>query len=175
MADDLRRYERISIDLPVRLYIPGDNGDKGLRFEAFADSLDLGLGGLFVRSSFLMREGVKLVVELSLRDGILPLRGVVAHLVELDGPSPSGMGIEFLDVDKKSRETLLRYFVPERYHRFFEDLVGEFPHLERDLPLPDIALILNLWEEWKVKSAGGPATSTVAALPSARRAVQGRR
>jgi hypothetical protein len=81
------------------------------------------------------------------------------------------MGIEFLDVDAHGRETLLRYFTPQRYDAFFKDFIGEFPHLKKDLPLRDVSLVLNLWEEWKVKQEGGPASTSSGAPPAtARRA-----
>ncbi len=66
MPESTRRYERIDIHLPVRLYVPGEGG---LKFEAFCVSNNLGLGGLFMSSSFLLREGVELVAELGLPSG----------------------------------------------------------------------------------------------------------
>ncbi len=171
MADDVRRYERIEIELPCRLYIPGE---QGLRFEAFTRSSNLGLGGVFVESSFLLREGVELYVELTLPEGPLAIRARVTHVSPLD-TAPSGMGIEFLDVDARGRETLLRYFAPEQYRRFFADFVEEFPHLDARLPLRDVALVLNLWEEWKVKAQGGPAATASGAPEPPRRGAARRR
>jgi len=160
-----RRYERIDIELPCRLFIPGDDGE-GLRFEAFCTSRNLGLGGIFVASSFLLREGLDLYVELGLPEGPLPIRSRVAHAVQIDDPElTTGMGIEFLDVDAHGRETLLRYFTPTRYHRFFEAFTEEFPHLEKKMPLRDVSLVLNLWEEWKIRNKGGP-LSTESGAPA---------
>ena len=154
MADETRRYERIEIELPCRLFIPGQDG---LRFEAFTVSRNLGLGGIFVASSFLCKTGLELYVELGLPDEALAIRSTVAHVVPLDDPGhPSGMGIEFLDVDAHGRETLLRYFTPLRYEAFYQAFVEEFPHLRKDLPLRDVSLVLNLWEEWKIRAGGGP-------------------
>jgi len=159
VSDTSRRYERIDIELPVRLFIEGGGG--GLRFEAFCISSNLGLGGLFVASSFLLTEGLELTAELGLPSGPLPIRARVAHVVGLDHDElASGMGVEFLDVDAHGRETLLRYFTPLRYGEFYKAFVDEFPHLKKDLPLPDISLMLNLWEEWKVKQEGGPAATS---------------
>src|SRR6266508_4179963 len=110
---ETRRYERIDIELPCRIFIPGTGG---LRFEAFATSVNLGLGGLFVATSFLLREGLEVYVELALPDGPLTIRSRIAHAVGQDDPElQTGMGIEFLDVDAHGRETLLRYFTPLRY------------------------------------------------------------
>ncbi len=162
---ETRRYERIDIELPCRLFIPG-NGDGGLRFEAFCVSRNLGLGGLFVATTYLLKQGVELVVELALPDGPLPIRSRIAHAVGLDDPDlTTGMGIEFLDVDAHGRETLLRYFAPVRYEQFYSAFVEEFPHLKKSVPLRDVSLVLNLWEEWKIKEEGGPASTASGAPP----------
>jgi hypothetical protein len=163
-----RRYERIEIELPCRLYVPGPDG---LRFEAFCTSRNLGLGGLFVAASFLLKQGVELYVELALPDGPLPIRSRVAHAVALDDAEhDTGMGIEFLDVDAHGRETLLRYFTPLRYEKFYGAFVEEFPHLKKAVPLRDVSLVLNLWEEWKIRGEGGPLSTASGAPPAPVRA-----
>jgi Tfp pilus assembly protein PilZ len=172
VSEQNRRYERIEIELPCRMFIPRDRGtDKGaheaLQFEAFCVSQNLGLGGVFVSSSFLLKIGVELFLELGLPDGPLAIRSKVAHAVDIDDPHQiTGMGIEFLDVDKHGRETLLRYFTPLRYQAFFERFMEEFPHLRKDMPLPDVSLVLNLWEEWKIQNEGGPLATQSGAPPA---------
>jgi hypothetical protein len=158
-----RRYERIEIELPCRLFIPGESG---FRFEAFCTSQNLGLGGLFVTSSFLLRAGLELYVELALPDGPLAIRSRISHVVPHgDRVHPTGMGIEFLDVDAHGRETLLRYFTPARYASFYDAFVAEFPHLLDQVPLRDVSLVLNLWEEWKIRGEGGPLSTASGAPP----------
>jgi hypothetical protein len=165
---EIRRYERIDIELPCRLYIPGP---AGLRFEAFCTSRNLGLGGIFVASTFLLKQGIELFVELALPEGPLAVRSRVAHVVALDHADLStGMGIEFLDVDAHGRETLLRYFTPQRYERFYGAFVEEFPHLKKTVPLRDVSLVLNLWEEWKIRNEGGPLSTASGAPPAPARA-----
>jgi len=168
VKDEIRRYERIDIELPCRLFIPGTGAGNGaLQFEAFTTSRNLGLGGIFVQSSFLIKVGLELYVELALPDGALAIRSRVAHAVGLDDRTfQSGMGIEFLDVDAHGRETLLRYFTPTRYERFYSAFVEEFPHLRKELPLRDVSLVLNLWEEWKIRSDGGPLLTATGAPPA---------
>jgi hypothetical protein len=161
---EIRRYERIDIELPCRLYIPGPDG---LRFEAFCTSRNLGLGGIFVASTFLLKQGIDLFVELALPEGPLAVRSRVAHVVALDDAELStGMGIEFLDVDAHGRETLLRYFTPQRYERFYGAFIEEFPHLKKTVPLRDVSLVLNLWEEWKIRNEGGPLSTASGAPPA---------
>jgi hypothetical protein len=158
-----RRYERIEIQLPCRIFIPGEDG---LRFEAYATSTNLGLGGIFVATSFLLKEGLEVHVELALPDGPLPIRSRIAHAVRHDDPDlVTGMGIEFLDVDAHGRETLLRYFTPLRYQAFYDAFMEEFPHLKKSVPLHDVSLVLNLWEEWKITNDGGPASTSSGAPP----------
>jgi hypothetical protein len=165
-VSETRRYERIEIELPCRLYIPGGSAGE-LKFQAFCTSRNLGLGGTFVASSFLLRQGIELYIELGLPEGPLAIRSQVAHTVAIDDPEfVTGMGIEFLDVDAHGRETLLRYFTPVRYQKFYDGFVNEFPHLRKDLPLRDVSLMLNLWEEWKIRNEGGP-PSTASGSPDA--------
>jgi hypothetical protein len=156
VADESRRYERVDIQLPCRLYVPGEG--KALRFEAFTTTRNLGLGGIFVASSFLLRPGLELQAELKLPGRPLTVRARVIHAVPLDHRQwPSGMGLEFLGVDARGRETLLRFFTPARYREFHAAMAAELPHLEKGLPLGDVSLILNLWEEWKVASGASAA------------------
>ncbi|ACL63507.1 type IV pilus assembly PilZ [Anaeromyxobacter dehalogenans 2CP-1] len=166
-----RRYERIDVELPCRLYVPGE---RGLKFEAHCTSRNLGLGGVFLSSSFLLREGLELFVELGLPAGPLAIRARVAHTVPGDHPElEGGFGVEFLDVDAAGRETLLRYFTPLRYHEFYRAFAGEFPHLRDRVPVADVALLLNLWEEWKAVGEGGPAFTASGAPPAPARAGAG--
>jgi len=172
VSEQHRRYERIEIELPCRMFIPRERGTEkgareGLQFEAFCVSQNLGLGGVFVASSFLLKTGLELYLELGLPDGPLAIRSQVAHSVGIDDPHQvTGMGIEFLDVDKHGRETLLRYFTPLRYQAFFDRFMDEFPHLRKDMPLPDVSLVLNLWEEWKIQNEGGPPATKSGAPPA---------
>ena len=161
MIDQKRRYERIDIELPCRLFIREEDKKGGLKFEAFTTSRNLGLGGAFVESTFLLKSGLQLTIELKLPRESLAIPCRVAHVVPLEsGEFVSGMGIEFLDVDSHGRETLLRYFTPERYHEFYEAMTGEFPHLAKELERQDVSLVLNLWEEWKIRQSGGPSATS---------------
>lgn len=166
--NETRVHERIEIELPCRLFIPGEGGP---RFEAHCASRNLGPGGVFLASSFLLRPGLELFVELHLPEGPLAVRARVAHVVHHDDPQlTTGMGLEFLDMDAAGRETLLRFFTPASYQEFHAAFLAEFGHLGAKLPLRDIALVVNLWEEWKVRSAGGPLSTASGAPPATLRA-----
>lgn len=166
MGVEHRRYERIAVELPCRLFIEGDRRGE-LHFEAFSKTGNLCLGGVYLMSTFLLRVGLELMVELELPSGPLPIPGRVAHAVAPGDPrEETGMGIEFHDVDATARETLLRYFAPVRYHQFYSSLTHEFPKVERELAIEQVSLVLNLWEEWKVTQAGGPLGTASGAPPA---------
>ena len=96
-------------------------------------------------------------------------RRVVHRVAHEGGELTTGLGIEFQDVDEAARETLLRYFTPERYTQFYETMLNEFPHIIDELQIPQVSLVLNLWEEWKVRQAGGPAATSAGAPPATKR------
>jgi len=148
-----RRYERIDLPLRCRLFIPEDprKPHGKLRFEAFVISRNLGLGGVFVESAFQLKAGVQLTIEVHLPNGPLPIASRVAHAVGSGGPHPPGMGIDFLDVDRHGRETLLRYFTPPAYREFHRAIGAEFPDLADDFDLEDVSILINLWEESRAR------------------------
>jgi hypothetical protein len=164
---DLRRYERIEAVYPCRLFILDDDPSL-LRFEAFLATRNVGLGGVFVESTFLLKTNLRLWLDLGLPSKPLRVMGRVAHVIALDDPEyPSGFGIEFLEVDSAGREVLMRDFSPPRYVSFYRSMLEEMPHLERTFTSHDASLLLNLWEEWKIVKAGGPlATESGAPEPT---------
>lgn len=152
MAETQRRYERIDVELPCRLFLK-DGGD--LRFEAFASARNLGLGGLFLACTFSLPKGLELFAELSLPSGPLAIRSRICHS-RSPGDSLAGMGLAFLHLDARGREVLLRYFTPPGYRHFYSSMAGEFPHLRKELPLESVSLVVNLWEEWKGRAPRAP-------------------
>jgi hypothetical protein len=171
VTDQRRRYERIESRLPCRLFIPDEAREGELKFEAFLTSRNLGLGGVFVESTFLLKAGLELWVELVLPNARLTTFGRVVHVIGFDDAVyPSGMGIEFLEMGSEDRETLMRDFTPPRYAEFYGSMRGELPHLEQLFAMGDVSLLLHLWEEWKIVRDGGPlATESGAPEPTPKR------
>lgn len=138
MADNRRRYERFTVDVPCRLVIPDDHG--GTRFEAFAKLKDISLGGAFVTSGVRFKDDTAdVLVELRFPGGVIPVHGKIIR--QPDG----GMAIAFSDVSLKEREALLEHAAPERYRRFYEEAVVE---IKPPISAERVSLILHLWEEW---------------------------
>lgn len=168
VTDSRRRYERIEFRIPCRLFIPDEERKNELKFEAYLTSRNLGLGGVFVESTFLLKPDLEIYVELSLPHEQLIVQGRIVHVIALDDyQMPSGMGIEFLDMDSAGREILMRDFTPPRYTGFYDSMHDEFPNITRQFTIEDVSLMLNLWEEWKIVKSGGPlATESGAPTPT---------
>jgi hypothetical protein len=45
-------------------------------------------------------------------------------------------------------------------------MTQELPHLKKELPLTDVSLILNLWEEWKLAREEAPPARSLARRPA---------
>ncbi len=149
MADIVpHENERIEIELPTRLWLDETRNGRAVRFEGHARTRDLSIGGTFIQSQYLLPIGCPINLEMSLDDGdMLSARGEVVHLITSREGDP-GMGVVFTAIDAENRERLLRFFVSDHIHDFYDKrFVVEFPHLAGVMSLQDVALIINLWED----------------------------
>jgi hypothetical protein len=144
-----RKHERILIAMATRMWLDESHKGKNIVFEGFAKSLDLAIGGTFLESNYLLPVGFPLNMEMRISDDeSLIVRGEVVHAIGEGESHVPGMGIMFTEVDAENRERLLRFFVSERIHEFYDTrFLIEFPHLEAKLSLQDVALVINLWED----------------------------
>ena len=124
-------HERIEIELPIRLWLDEVRFGREVRFEGYAKTRDLSIGGTFIQSEYLLPVGCPINLEMSLDDGdILSARGEVEHRLDEEEGDEPGMGIVFTAVDAENRERLLRFFVSDRVREFYEKrFIIEFPHL----------------------------------------------
>ncbi len=141
--------ERIAIELPTRLWLDESRRGRPVRFEGYARTRDISIGGTFLHSAYLLPVGCPINLEMTLEDGdILSARGEVAHRISDNEGEEPGMGIVFTTVDAENRERLLRFFVSDRVREFYEErFIVEFPHLGSVMSLQDVALVINLWED----------------------------
>ena len=151
MANDERRdHERIDIQMPTRMWLNETYKGKPIVFEGFAKTQNLAIGGTFLQSSYLLPMGFPINLEMQLGGGeALVVRAEIVHNVSVEeSETDAGMGVAFTEVDAANRERLLRFFVSSRIKDFYADrFTVEFPHLEPELSLQDVALIINLWED----------------------------
>ncbi len=143
-----REHERIDIRMHTRIWRDETVQGKAVNFEGFAHTRDLAIGGTFLEASYLLAVGCPINLEMTIDENdTLSARGEVVHTLSGEG-SVSGMGILFTEVDAENRERLLRFFVSDRVKEFYHTrFLMEFPHLEDNLSLKDVALVINLWED----------------------------
>lgn len=152
MADERREHERIPIEMRTRLWLEESYRSQQVVFEGFSETQNLSIGGAFLASSYLLPIGFPVNLEIEIgSEQILSVRGEVVHCLGEEDPYP-GMGVVFTEVDPENRERLLRFFVSNRIREFYgKRFLREFPHLENQLSLEDIALIVNLWEDEEMR------------------------
>jgi len=98
--DDRRRSERT--DVLVRV----DYQSVDELFSEFARNINE--GGVFVETEAPLPVDSKVSLQFKIPGSDLPVAGTgrVVRVSEIDGPGPPGMGIEFDDLDRASRERI---------------------------------------------------------------------
>ncbi len=96
-GDDRRRYPRSPLSILVQY-----------RFNSFEDflaeySLNISLGGIFIRTEYPKEEGAIVYLQFSLKDGSRLIEGM-GKVVRVNAPGTrdTGMGIEFMNFDDES-------------------------------------------------------------------------
>ncbi len=96
-GDDRRRYPRTKLSILVQY-----------RFNSFEDflaeySLNISLGGIFIRTEWPKDEGAIVYLQFSLKDGSRLIEGM-GKVVRVNPPGSrdTGMGVEFLNFDEES-------------------------------------------------------------------------
>ena len=101
---DKRRHPRRKAQLPVALLDGAQRTDTKLR----AHTEDLGLGGLFVRSEFLLEVGEEVALSFELPGGTkVSARGRVIHVQV--AKERAGMGIAFTQLADNQRTALTEF------------------------------------------------------------------
>lgn len=149
-TSERRDHERIELQTTVRLWLDEQHKGKHITFEGFARTRNIAIGGTFIESSYLLPVGFPINLEIQLEGNaeILAARGQVTHKLDETESHGPGMGVVFTAVDEENRERLLRFFISDRIHDFYDNrFIVEFPQLRNTISLQDVALIVNLWED----------------------------
>jgi uncharacterized protein (TIGR02266 family) len=108
MSDERRSTERISAEMLVQFRV--ENVDEFMREYA----VNISPGGMFVRTERPQPLGSNVYLQFQLADGGSLIEGLakVVHVNPPDDPVP-GMGLEFVNLEKKSR-LLIEQILQER-------------------------------------------------------------
>jgi type IV pilus assembly protein PilZ len=104
-GSERRRYPRVPLSLVIQY-----------RFDTLEDflseySVDISIGGMFIRTNEVREEGSLVYLQFYLRDGAKLIEGL-GKVVRVNDPkqpgagTPSGLGIEFVNFDQASMELI---------------------------------------------------------------------
>jgi hypothetical protein len=151
-----RRYPRADLRVQAKLSIAND---ARRRFEATLSTTNVSVGGLFLESTFFLKAGMELDIELTLpSDGpkvpprVVRARGVIVRVEEPEegrgrrGPARSGFAVRFTDYREGAQIALASYFLGPVLRRFIEEYARE--HGMRATPefLAQMVDVLAAWE-----------------------------
>jgi uncharacterized protein (TIGR02266 family) len=111
-AENKRRHQRTALSLLVQF-----------RFNTFEDflaeySIDISVGGMFIRTDHPRPEGSMIYLQFALRDGHKLIEGLgkVVRVNPPGGTTIPGMGVEFVNLDSES-EGLIAEIVDTKHQR----------------------------------------------------------
>jgi len=109
---DQRQHTRYDRDLMVRMYRRGHRANDQVTFSATVGSADISAGGIFLRSTFFLRKGLELDLEIDLEelDRTIHVSGEVARVIDDERRGDTGFGIRFTEF-REDGEIYLRAFL----------------------------------------------------------------
>ncbi len=168
-----RRYPRLDLKVRARLSLRGD-GRRA--FEATLPTANISVGGLFLESTFFLKPGVELMVELELpplpgaeratKGRTVRMRGQVVR-VETPGPrggTRSGFALRFTEYYEGSQVVLASYFLGPVLRRFIED----YARAHRVKTTPEyVAQMVDILAAWELARAEGQGSGPAGLISSA--------
>lgn len=151
-ADSRRRYPRASIAVGARLSLADDPSRV---FEATLPTVNISVGGLFLESSFFLKMGTKLLVELR-----LPPKGrvvnVKAEVVRVDSnvDGQSGFALRFTEYLDGSEVILATHFLSPVLKEFLTAYAKQHRFEANAEYIAHTADVLAAWELKKAELGG---------------------
>ncbi len=119
-----RRYPRASVQIKARLSSTG--AAEGSRFEATLSTSDISVGGIFFASTFFLKAGQQVEVELTLppTQRRVRARGRIIRIEEgRRSEGRSGFAVKFTEYLDHSEVVLANYFLAPVLRKFVQDYV----------------------------------------------------
>ena len=130
---DQRKHARYEKNLAVRIFKHGSKHDQ-VNFSAHVDTADISAGGVFLQSTFFLKKGTQIDLEIDLPefDRTVTVSGEVARVIDDPRQGPSGFGIRFVEYHDQA-ELYLRAFLGRGDMFAFVDEHGPevFPNVSR--------------------------------------------
>lgn len=151
-ADSRRRYPRASIAVGARLSLADDPSRV---FEATLPTVNISVGGLFLESSFFLKMGTKLLVELK-----LPPKGRIVHVkaevvrVDSNVDGQSGFALRFTEYLDGSEVILATHFLSPVLKEFLTAYAKQHRFEANAEYIAHTADVLAAWELKKAELGG---------------------
>ena len=151
-ADSRRRYPRASIQVGARLSLADDPSRV---FEATLPTVNISVGGLFLESSFFLKMGTKLLVELK-----LPPKGRIVHVkaevvrVDSNIDGQSGFALRFTEYLDGSEVVLATHFLSPVLKEFLTAYAKQHRFEANAEYIAHTADVLAAWELKKAELGG---------------------
>lgn len=153
-ASTRRRYPRAGLNVKVRLSI-GTGRDK--RFEATLHARNISVSGVFFESTFFLKLGQMVDVELQLppRGRLVRARGRVVRVESMDesGKAISGFALRFEEYFDSSDVVLANYFLAPALRDFVERYAQKNRLRAPSEYVEQVVDILSAWELSKMNQA----------------------
>jgi hypothetical protein len=147
-----RRYPRATIQVRARLSLADDPSRV---FEATLPTVNISVGGMFLESSFFLKLGTKLSVELQ-----LPPKGRSVHVkadvvrVDTNGDGPSGFALRFSEYFDGSEVVLATHFLSPVLKEFITAYAKQHRFDASAEYIAHTADVLAAWELKKAELGG---------------------
>ncbi len=146
-----RRHVRHADELRVRIFRPSRGRRKSVDFSAVIDTRDISVGGAYLQSSFFLREGTELEIEIALPHREEPVRAsmVVVHVMR-DGTAnkPSGFAVRFLRFRDDSEILLRAHLAGPELYEFVKTFLASQPKGTK-LGVERLVQLLMRWEMYR--------------------------
>ncbi|MFO0600245.1 MAG: PilZ domain-containing protein [Myxococcaceae bacterium] len=151
-GDVRRQYPRAEIHVKASLSLADDPSRS---FEASLPTVNLSVGGMFLESSFFLKLGTKLQIELKLPQGgrSVKVKGEVVR-VESGSKGASGFALRFTEYLEGSQVTLATHFLSPVLREFLSQYAKEHRFDASAEYLAHTADVLAAWELKKAELGG---------------------
>lgn len=151
-TDPRRRYPRASLGVRARLSLADDPSRV---FEATLPTVNISVGGMFLESSFFLKMGTRLLVELK-----LPPKGREVHVkadvvrIETNGSDQSGFALRFTEYLDGSEVVLATHFLSPVLREFITAYAKKHRFEAGAEYIAHTADVLAAWELKKAELGG---------------------
>lgn len=153
LPESRRRYPRAELVVAAKLAL---DGDRAHYFHATLPTANISVGGLFLQSTFFLKLGTRLEVELRLppKDRVVKVKGVVMRVETAGSDSQTGFAIKFTEYLGDSEVVLATHFLGPVLKAFLLDYAKERRITASPEYLAHTADVLSAWELFKGRLGG---------------------